>query len=408
MFSSGNISTITATLLYDNLSAYHNPTSGVVPYSDSVDFVATLGAITDVKMTDGIATSTFTAGTSSGTANITATVDNQTVTTPVTIANEPKVSGIDPTNGAVINNNTKVIIVTFNKSINKGSGTIQLKNSSGINIAITTTLNSKTITINHALLADGTYTVVLPAGCLVDSDGNKLAAYSSKFTVDTVKPTVTSSSPASGATNVAASKTITVTFSEAIKKGSSFVVKLLNSSGTAIAYTYSISGKVLIIDPKSNLAESKYKLVLYSGCVTDLAGNSFAGKTISFSVGTSPQVTSSNPTNGATKVARNKTITVTFNEAIQAGSNYKIVLKASNGTAVIIKKIHKWKSLNNHSLSETSSKNQIHTHNLLRQHNRQSRQPSNSENHNIHYWKHLKHSFFFFMNIIFNKGVNNF
>ena len=438
--SSGSTSTVTANLLYDSLGICHSSEEGVVPYGDLVDFVAALGTIADVNMVDGVATSTFTAGKTSGTADLSTTIDDQTVATSVTIFNGPEVSSIDPISGVVINSNTKAITVTFNKSVVQGSGTIELKNSSGSSVAFTTSFGSNYVTITpSSALVDGTYTVVLNTGCVTDADGNELAAYSSsftvdtvapllskidptnggltnnaskvitvtfseavksgmgsvtlknssgtsvsvktvisgktltitpssaltngnyavsipagsvvdsagnklavftsKFTVDTVKPMVASSSPVSGATNVAVSKTIIVTFSEAIKKGNSFVVKLLNSSGTAIAYTYSISGKVLTIDPKINLAESKYKLVLYGGCVTDLAGNSFAGKTISFSVGISPTVSSSSPANGATKVARNKILTVTFNEAILAGSNYnKITLKASNGTTVIIRK----------------------------------------------------------------------
>jgi hypothetical protein len=43
--------------------------------------------------------------------------------------------------------------------------------------------------------------------------------------------------------------------------------------------------------------------------------------------------------NGATKVARNKTITVTFNENIKTGSNYsKITLKSSTDKTITIPK----------------------------------------------------------------------
>ena len=49
-----------------------------------------------------------------------------------------------------------------------------------------------------------------------------------------------------------------------------------------------------------------------------------------------PKVVSSSPANGSTKIARNKTITVTFNEIIKKSSKCLIELKASNGKKVAI------------------------------------------------------------------------
>ncbi len=94
----------------------------------------------------------------------------------------------------------------------------------------------------------------------------------------------------------------------------------------------------MTIDPKSNLAESKYTLAIHTGAVTDLAGNPVAVKSSKFTVGTAPKVVKVDPKNGATKVVRSKTIKMTFNEAIKAGSNYKIELKTNNGKKVTIKK----------------------------------------------------------------------
>jgi hypothetical protein len=52
---------------------------------------------------------------------------------------------------------------------------------------------------------------------------------------------------------------------------------------------------------------------------------------------TSPTITSINPVNSATNVPRDKSITITFNEAIKAG-NLNIVLKSSNGVVIPTKK----------------------------------------------------------------------
>ncbi|MGA2677440.1 MAG: right-handed parallel beta-helix repeat-containing protein [Methanobacterium sp.] len=75
-------STITVNLLHDNNGA---SVSGVVPYTGLVNYVTSLGTICNSYVSNGIATSTLKAGTISGTTNVSATIDNTTVITEVTI-----------------------------------------------------------------------------------------------------------------------------------------------------------------------------------------------------------------------------------------------------------------------------------------------------------------------------------
>lgn len=65
-----------------------------------------------------------------------------------------------------------------------------------------------------------------------------------------------------------------------------------------------------------------YGNVDYSPWIKDIAGK--------------PTVNSINPLNGTTKVARNKTITIKFNEYVKFGDNYWIELLTSKGKAVAI------------------------------------------------------------------------
>ena len=156
---------------------------------------------------------------------------------------------------------------------------------------------------------------------------------------DTSPPNVTTFDPVNGAVNVAKNKTIKVTFNENIKPGN-MNIELKNRLGTNITISKSISNNALTIQPKSNLSESLYTLILYTGCVTDLAGNPVASKSSEFSVGTSPTITDINPRNGAVNVALDKTIKVTFSEDIKAGSNYSVELKDNTGNLMpIIKSI---------------------------------------------------------------------
>src|SRR5438067_3267724 len=77
-----------------------------------------------------------------------------------------------------------------------------------------------TFTPTSALLNSSTYTATLSD--VQDVAGNHLAApVSWTFTtVDTTPPTITSKTPAAGATNVALNSTVTFTFSEAVNSGS--------------------------------------------------------------------------------------------------------------------------------------------------------------------------------------------
>jgi predicted outer membrane repeat protein len=150
-------------------------------------------------------------------------------------------------------------------------------------------------------------------------------------TVDATTPTVTSTNPAQYAVNLPSNQVFTVTFSEAIKAANLNLVVLKTSTGTVIATTKTITGNVLTITPNSALSEAKYLLLLYAGCVTDLAGNPAAALSRTYGVGAQPYVTSTDPVNYALNVPRNKVITATFNEPIVAKYLTLIYLKTVTG-----------------------------------------------------------------------------
>jgi autotransporter family porin len=85
----GGNSTITAELLYSSNGVYHNPKYGGVPYTGYTDFKTNKGIIKNVKFVNGKAISTLTNLTIAGVASVSATVDNATVITKVTIQLRP-------------------------------------------------------------------------------------------------------------------------------------------------------------------------------------------------------------------------------------------------------------------------------------------------------------------------------
>ena len=248
----------------------------------------------------------------------------------------PIITSIDPANNAVKVSAGKTIKVTFSENIKASSMWIELKNSAGKAIPFEPSVSGKVLTVDPiSNLAESRYTLCIHTWAVTDLAGNPVALKTTRFSTGT-SPTVTKVDPANGATKVAAGKTIKVTFNENIKKSSDWI-ELKNSAGKAIPFKSSVSGKVLTVDPISNLAESRYTLCIHTWAVTDLAGNPVALKTTRFSTGTSPTVTKVDPANGAIRVARNKAIKITFNENIKKGSEW-IELKASNVNPVTIYK----------------------------------------------------------------------
>ncbi|WP_165847830.1 S-layer homology domain-containing protein [Ammonifex thiophilus] len=117
---------------------------------------------------------------------------------------------------------------------------------------------------------------------ITDSGGRIVGVGSYKnvgqaFIADLV-PTVRSTDPANGATDVPVNKTITVTFNKEVQQGSAFdEISLRDASGDRIAVTKSIAGKVLSIIPQKDLKpNTTYTVTVPAGGVKDLTGNPLA------------------------------------------------------------------------------------------------------------------------------------
>jgi methionine-rich copper-binding protein CopC len=199
--------------------------------------------------------------------------------TTSTDAKAPVVKTVDPVNNAVNVAANKVIKVTFSEAVKAGNSWIELTTSNGTVVPSTFSISGNVLTIkaNSTLTHGVKYNVLIHTGSVTDLAGNNVAGYVSRFTVDTVAPTVKTVDPASNAVKVATSKVIKVTFSEAVKAGNGSI-ELVSSNGTSVSVKCSVSGNVLTITPTSALSKGvKYTVLIHTGCVTDLAGNNVAG-----------------------------------------------------------------------------------------------------------------------------------
>ena len=313
------LSTITADLLHDNGGNYINPNSGHVPDGITVNFNTNLGTIGSLSsLFNGIAQSILNGGLISGVANVSATVNSQTVNTLVTIdAVPPTVISIDPVNKAKIKAVNKEIKIIFSEPIQAGSAynSISVTGPSGA-ISITKSISGNVLTLTPtSSYVDGLYNVNIPTGAVTDLAGNDLAAtFDSTFTVDTIAPTVNSNDPSNNAKIKVTNKAITITFSEPIQAGSAYDSISVTRSSGAVLIIKSISGNVLTLTPISNYIEGIYSVNIPVDGVTDLTGNAL---TVSFASGftvdaTKPTV-GANSTGGLFNTSQSVLLTATDN-----------------------------------------------------------------------------------------------
>lgn len=164
---------------------------------------------------------------------------------------------------------------------------------------------------------------------------------------DTVAPTVVSSDPASGGSVAANKEFLSLTFSEAIAKGSGSI-QIKTAAGVVVESfditalgRLAIAGATLTIDPTLNLLPgTSYVLSVPAGTIKDVSGNGLASAyNVSFtSLAASldiiaPVITSRSPIADATSVATSSIIVIRFSEAV-ALSTGTIQLLTASGTVV--------------------------------------------------------------------------
>jgi methionine-rich copper-binding protein CopC len=165
--------------------------------------------------------------------------------------------------------------------------------------------------------------------------------------LDNDPPTLVSSDPPRDATNSLIKDKLVFTFSETVIAGTGSI-QLKTAAGTQIesfdaanSNRITRAGAVVTIDPTADLtAGTSYVLSIPSGALKDAAGNSYAGTNLNFSTATAgavdntpPTLTLSTPASGTTSVAVAASLSLTFNEAVIAGTG-NIELKTAAGTLV--------------------------------------------------------------------------
>lgn len=289
----------------------------------------------------------------------------------------PLITGTSPENGDSAASPSKSITVSFNKSIAEGSNIkgITLTGSStnsyyyyygGGSITTTSTVSGNTLTIEHSKLSYETeYTLTIPKNAVVaaDSHDNTLVdAYSITFKTSADNgPTVESTNPTDGKTDVTPGDPIYVTFSENITYysssygSSSGSITVKDSDGKTVNTEASAKDNVLTIKPAAATTtgswgysggsttsdyvayanDKTYTVKIPAGSVSNASGKKSASDyTFKFTtIPKGPTVSSVDPTGN--EIPLSKTITVKFSDTIYKDTSWSnIALRNADGNII--------------------------------------------------------------------------
>jgi uncharacterized repeat protein (TIGR01451 family) len=253
----------------------------------------------------------------------------------------PTVAATTPANAATNVAVASNLSVSFSEAVNVSGNwfTIACAVSGNRNVTDTVvTGGPTTFTINPNVdFAPGeTCTWTLVATNITDQDAldppdTMAANVVVNYTTADTAPTVTATTPANAATNVALASNLSVTFSEPVNViGNWFTIACAVSGNRNVADTVVSGGPTTFtINPNVDFAVGEAcTWTLIAANITDqdtidppdtMAANVVVGYT---TADTAPTVTATTPTNGATAVARDANLTVTFNEPVNVTGNW--------------------------------------------------------------------------------------
>ena len=199
----------------------------------------------------------------------------------------PAITSTTPANSATNVSTGTAISAVFSEAIQSGTAVVTFKDAAQNIIAGTTSYNAGaqtvTFTPSSALAGSTTYTVTVTGA--KDASNNTMSPASWSFTtaaVDVTAPTITATSPSSGASNVPVNSAITATFSEDVQ-ANSIVITVKDSSQNTVAgtTTYDAATKTAKFTPSSSLLGSTGYTVTVSGA-KDASNNVMSAASFSF------------------------------------------------------------------------------------------------------------------------------
>lgn len=170
------------------------------------------------------------------------------------------------------------------------------------------------------------------------------------FTVQSIvtEPTISTLNPADNATGVAVDANLVITFDQAVDVETGNITIYKSSDDSTVEEIDVTSGQVagtgtntITINPSSDLgSETSYYIQIDATAFDNSGGDSFAGisgtTTWNFTTADAiaPSINSLSPADGATGVAVDANLVITFSEAVDVESGNIVIYKASDDSAV--------------------------------------------------------------------------
>jgi hypothetical protein len=257
-------------------------------------------------------------------------------TTASTVDTTPPTVTITPANGtANLGLNTQVVL-TFSESVNPmtiSRSTVNLFNGDvPLNPSISISADNRTVVLNSsgATLPAGATITVTASHLITDLSGNAMVDTTSQFTTMTSVtsgPSVVSSRPNNGATNVPANSVITLFTSAPMNAGTIAGALYVSQNGVLISGTTTVgsNGQSIEFTPGSALAAGTPIQVFLNSTAQDIYGNNLTNFAETFTIAgalanTAAAVQTVNPFPNAINVPLNTVIQVEFNQPLQAGT----------------------------------------------------------------------------------------
>lgn len=233
------------------------------------------------------------------------------------------------------------ITLQFDELVKAGTGNITLGSTTISNVAY----KGNTVEISYTGFAAAA-SLSVPAGAITDLAGNSLSSdLSIAYQKDVTPPTQTAIVPAENSDIHVSdlgedSRKIKITFDEKIKIGTG---EITFGSGTIFGtITATVDENTLTISYSGLPYDKICELIIPDGYITDLSGNSWAGKTFSFTTGsrdTTPPVFLGTSVGSNEKLPVSGSITFTFDEIVvlgdaQATVNGQPATLSNNGKAI--------------------------------------------------------------------------
>jgi uncharacterized repeat protein (TIGR01451 family) len=243
----------------------------------------------------------------------------------------PTVTSTSPSDTASDVPTDSAITIIFSESVNASTASFEIECPTGTNIPFSLSASpatSFTLTPNALLPAGESCSVTVVAAEISDADtadppDTMTADYSFGFTTDAA-PEVVSTTPSDNATGIASNTTITVEFSEPVSAtASSFALVCPSTIPVTVAAG---AGNSYVLTPSSALpAGATCEVTVIASQISDTDTNDqpdgmLADYSFNFTIDEAPTVESTIPSDGATGLPSDGTITITFSEPVNAAA----------------------------------------------------------------------------------------